>query len=125
MQGLSWLEVQAAASHDRQDPVTRILAPMSTPQQRLPKDVLQKVAQLFPDPAEKKEVLEALSKLYDRPLNVGAAQLARSVLVVTDGDFDAFRTMIQDLGGDPRDVIVEAEGKLGNPGHAFNTPFED
>jgi hypothetical protein len=98
---------------------------MSTPHQRLPKDVLQKAALLFPDPAEKDEVLDALSRLFDRPLNVGPAQLARSVLVITDGDMEAFRTMIHDLGGDPRDVIMEAEGKVGNPGHAFNTPFED
>jgi hypothetical protein len=98
---------------------------MSSPQNRLPKDVLQKAALLFPDESEKKEVIKALSQLYDRPLNVGAEQLARSVLVVTDGDMDAFRTMISDLGGDPRDVIVEAESKQRNPGHAFNTPFED
>jgi hypothetical protein len=98
---------------------------MSSPQNRLPEDVLQKAALLFPDESEEKEVIHALSQLYDRPLNVGAEQLARSVLVVTDGDMDAFRTMIRDLGGDPRDVIVEAESKLGYPGHAFNTPFED
>jgi hypothetical protein len=98
---------------------------MSSPQNRLPQEVYQKAALLFPDETDLQEVVTALSQLYERPLNVGAEQLARSVLVVTDGDLDAFRTLIRDLGGDPRDVIVEAEGKLNNPGHAFNTPLED
>lgn len=58
------------------------------------------------------------------PLNVGAHQLARAILILSENNREYFDKLITDFMGDPRDVIVLAEEKLGNPGHFCTVTFD-
>jgi hypothetical protein len=58
--------------------------------------------------------------------NIGYAQLIRSILILSEGRLSAIRKIIDsDYYGDPWDVIMKAEQKLGNPGHYFIPAFEE
>ena len=90
----------------------------------LPDDIDQKIRELFATAGEAEEVTELIEGLWTMPLNVGPEQLARSSLVIANGDMGIFRDIFtQKFYGDPRDLIMEAEAKLGNPGHYFIQPF--
>lgn len=56
---------------------------------------------------------------------MGADQLARSILVLSDGKISEVISIAEDFMGDPRDVINAAERKIGNPGHFFNLTFDE
>lgn len=92
----------------------------------LPEDIQAKIAQLFPDSADRAAATELLSALWrDARLTVGPAQLARSILVLCDARVAEIERIIQsDFCGDPRDVLVSADARLGYPGHYGNDPFE-
>jgi hypothetical protein len=92
----------------------------------LPKDIERKIDTLFSNEAENKEVKTAIIGLWSTNLNVGEAQLARSILTISGNDINEFRSVFKDnFYGDPRDVIMVAEEKLGNPEHYFIPPFEE
>ncbi len=77
----------------------------------------------FPSPTEEHEVATLLGDLAHKPLNVGHAQLCRSILVLADGNVERVRMLCRGLMGDPRDVIMAAEHEAGDPGHFFIHPF--
>ncbi|MCW3105458.1 MAG: hypothetical protein JWO09_3898 [Bacteroidetes bacterium] len=92
----------------------------------LPKDIDIKIAHLFTNPADQQEVKKLLSGLFTASLNVGAAQLSRSILTLSGGQLKEIQNIIgEKLLGDPRDIIMMAEKKAGNPGHYFIPPFEE
>lgn len=92
----------------------------------LPEDIENKINQLFADADDNTEVKKLIIDLRMRPLNVGKAQLARSILIVSDGRIEKIRDMFQrDFYGDPRDILIMAENKSGNPGHYFIPPFDE
>lgn len=92
----------------------------------LPEDITNKIAQLFNDAEERKRVQELLLTLWEIPLNVGADQLARSILVLAEDKLEEVEAIFaSNFDGDPRDVILNAEIKNGKPGHYFNQPFLD
>lgn len=68
-------------------------------------------------------MVHLLSALWDRPLNVGPAQLSRSILMLAEGNVQEVRKLCEGTMGDPRDVIMAAERKAGDPGHYFIPPF--
>ena len=92
----------------------------------LPDDIQAKITQLFRDPADRTAAEKLLFALWSDPrLTVGPAQLARSILVLCDARVTEIERIIQsDFCGDPRDVLVSADAKLGYPGHYGNEPFE-
>ncbi len=74
---------------------------------------------------ERVKAKELISSLWTENLNVGPAQLARSILTISNDDLNKIIEIAKDFYGDPRDVIMIAEGRLGNPGHYFIEPFND
>ena len=92
---------------------------------RLPRDISKKVDVLFSGADERNEVRDLLAGLWGTNVIVGPDQLARSILVLCDGDLEEFRRLFSShFDGDPRDVVTAAEAKLGWPGHYLNRPFE-
>ena len=92
----------------------------------LPSDIQDRINQLFPLMAERQEAERLLLSLWTRRLNVGSDQLARSILVLSDGDISVIQQIFNsNFTGDPRDVIVSAEYKKGNLGNYFADPFND
>ncbi|AIM37863.1 hypothetical protein KO02_15090 [Sphingobacterium sp. ML3W] len=92
----------------------------------LPEDINTRISQLFPSSTDRQRVIELLKSLWVTPLNVGADQLARSILVLSDGQLsEVEHIFLTHFSGDPRDIIIQAESKIGNPGYYFNQPFVD
>ncbi len=92
----------------------------------LPSDIEKKIDQLFQTAEERQEVKEILLELWELRLNVGTDQLARSLLVLSNGQLPEIKKIIASgFTGDPRDVVMSAENKMGNPGHFNMEPFAD
>jgi hypothetical protein len=93
---------------------------------KLPIDIETKIERLFPNLVEKAQVYNLLLSLGDKNLNVGAEQLARSILIISDGQFSVLLKIFEsNFYSDPRDLIIEAEIIVGNTGDYFITPFEN
>jgi hypothetical protein len=92
----------------------------------LPADIKKRINFLFTSAEDQQEVEKLLLSLWTIPLNVGEEQLARSILVLSDGKLASIRNLFSsNFSGDPRDVIMNAEAKMNNPGHYFVDPFSD
>ena len=92
--------------------------------QKLPNDIEAKIFSLFDDSKVQAEVKELISGLWHTSLNVGEVQLARSILILSDGQLTEIKKIFQSsFYGDPRDVIMMAERRSGNPGHYFVDGF--
>jgi hypothetical protein len=90
----------------------------------LPKDIVRKINDQYKDLNERNEVKGLISKLWKMNLNVGAPQLARSILTIANGNINEVKKITTDFYGDPRDVLMKGEEKLGNPGHYFIFSFD-
>ena len=92
----------------------------------VPKDIIKKIDSLFHDSDVNHEIKNLINSLWSADLNVGADQLARSILVLSDGNVQKIEDIfLHDFYGDPRDVIINAEKKIGNPGHFFTDSFDE
>jgi hypothetical protein len=92
----------------------------------MPKDILLKIDEMFPAMDDNLAAINLLEEIRQATANVGFAQLIRSILILSEGSLSVIRKIIQsDFYGDPRDVIMKAERKLGNPGHYFIPAFEE
>jgi hypothetical protein len=92
----------------------------------IPKDILLKIDELFPALGDNLAAKNLFEEIRQATANVGFAQLMRSILILSQGSLSVVRKIIQsDFYGDPRDVIMKAERKLGNPGHYFIPAFEE
>jgi len=99
---------------------------METEKKILPRDIEEKINQLFLLSEENQEVKVLVQNLWSIYLGVGADQLARSILVLSEGNISKLRDIfLQEFYGDPRDVIMMAEYKVGNPGHYFIPTFDE
>lgn len=87
----------------------------------LPTDIERKVCELFPADSDRNEVMQLIAGIYDGDWGVGKDQLTRALLVLSEGKPDKLKERTKNM--EPRDLIMEAEFKLGNPGHYFLTPF--
>lgn len=92
---------------------------------KLPPDIEKKINKLFSSEKDRVKASELILSLWAEPLNVGPAQLARAILTISNGDLDKIIEIKKDYYGDPRDVLMIAESRLGNPGHYFIQPFKD
>ena len=91
----------------------------------MPPDIEAEVLRLFTDPDSQQEVLAKIKDLHEGGgLNVGASQLSRAILVLSDGDLSEFKRWAS-IPADPRDIINGGERKLGNPRHWFGPPIFD
>jgi hypothetical protein len=92
----------------------------------LPIDIKKRISLLFTSDADQQEIEKLLLSLWTIPLNVGEEQLARSILILSDGELAKVRNLFSsNFNNDPRDVIMEAEAKRDNPGNYFVDPFTD
>ena len=92
----------------------------------IPEDIERKVAELFQNFDEQNEAKKLLTTLWAIQLNVGAAQLARSVLTISGSEIDKLKLVFEsNFYGDPRDTIMMAERLLGNPSHYFIPTFDE
>lgn len=92
----------------------------------LPTDIKNRIDKLFSVASDRQEVERLLLSLWTISLNVGEEQLARSILVLSDGKISEVKNIFKtNFFGDPRDVIMSAEAKADNPGHYFVDAFFD
>jgi len=91
---------------------------------KLPSDIETRINKLFTSEKDKLKAKELILSLWSEKLNVGPDQLARSILVISDGDLSKLIEIKMNCV-DPRDTIMEAEGRLGNPGHYLTKPFDN
>jgi hypothetical protein len=90
----------------------------------LPADIEAKINLLFIDLKERETVKQLMSDLWSKPLNVGPDQLTRSILILSEGRISEVEKIFHsNFYDDPRDVIMMAEQKSGNPGHYFVDRF--
>jgi hypothetical protein len=96
----------------------------STFMMRLPEDIKNKIDQHFFSSSARQRVTELLESLWTLPLNVGPDQLARSILILSNGQISEVENIFStSFLGDPRDVIMQAENKIGHPRQYFIHPF--
>ena len=79
---------------------------------RLPVDLQDKIRSLFTDDTVRDEVSESLDQLWDQAINVGAAQLARAIVFLSDGDSKRFWELRSTFMGDLRDMLCEANSRF-------------
>ena len=92
----------------------------------IPKDIQLKIDELFPGKADNLAAKLLIEDIRQTSTNVGYPQLVRSILTLSDGNLSTIRKIVDsDFYGDPRDVIMKAEQKLGNPGHYFIPAFDE
>ena len=72
--------------------------------------------------AEQSLVIKKIEKIFQTKWNIGADQIARSLLYLADHKYSQLISLLNFT--DPRDLVTDAERKAGNPGHYFNIPFD-
>ena len=90
---------------------------------KLPSDLLAKIDELFADSQDRELVRNSLETLWDGGINVGAPQLARAIVFISNGDIARFHKLRASLMGDPRDLLVHANSMLQNSDYWFSEPF--
>lgn len=91
---------------------------------RLAGDVRARIDRDFRDPADRKAVRARLKSLWDMNLTVGPQQLARSILILAEGDRSELEQLFTSgFRGDPRDVIMAAMAVSGGQTAYGSKPF--
>ncbi|MEJ6789297.1 hypothetical protein BrevBR_07070 [Brevundimonas sp. BR2-1] len=91
---------------------------------RLAGDVRARIDRDFRDPADRKAVRARLGSLWDMNLTVGPQQLARSILILAEGDRSELEQLFTSgFRGDPRDVIMAAMAVSGGQTAYGSKPF--
>jgi hypothetical protein len=91
---------------------------------RLAGDVRARIDRDFRDPADRKAVRARLRSLWDMNLTVGPQQLARSILILAEGDRSELEQLFTSgFRGDPRDVIMAAMAVSGGQTAYGSKPF--
>lgn len=91
---------------------------------KIPPDISLKINELFTNEHDNIRVHQKIKGLYKERLNVGHDQLARAILILSEGNKERFDELMANFMSDPRDVIMMAEDKLGNPGHFCIVTFD-
>jgi hypothetical protein len=72
----------------------------------LPTDIDKKIDQLFRNKTHRKKAKRLILSLWQTSLNVGPAQLARSILTISEGELSKIQEIFSlNFYDDPRDVI--------------------
>lgn len=91
---------------------------------RLPPDLVARIERDFAREDLRIAIDASLDSLWDGGINVGAAQLARAIVFLADGDMERFEELRADFCGDPRDLLMNANSKLVNRRYWFSEPFD-
>ncbi len=91
----------------------------------IPDDIKKRVIKLYPDKQLQDEAMEIMRYFHeDIELNVGSSQFCRAILTLAESNINEL-WQLAGIPDDPRDIIMSAEAKLGNPQHYFRYPFHD
>ena len=85
-------------------------------------DISKKISFDFNE-LDAKEIREIIGQMYVKSYNVGHDQLIRSLLLLSKGSVEKFRSYFPI--SDPRDIIIEANNNYGCTGNYFNKPLND
>ena len=86
---------------------------------KLPLDVVERICAIF-TPKEAAQVIQILDE-WDSYL----LQYPRSIVYLSNGDFQKFIKLNEKGKRDPRDIIYEAEGAAGHYDHWFAITFPE
>ena len=91
----------------------------------IPEDILHQLRKDFKAPADYQRALELIQQVSREPLNVGWVQLSRALILISAGDVQKMKSII-DSGfyGDPRDVILQMMALPGHRNDHGMTPFD-
>jgi hypothetical protein len=94
--------------------------------QPVPEDILDRISRDFPVTKEADAAARYVKTLHNDSsgINVGPSQFCRAIIVLAGGDIAEFNRL-SSIPEDPRDIIMDAERKLGNPRHYCIPPFTD
>ncbi len=88
---------------------------------RLPRDIEQELRRQFPSRRKYNKVKQRLESLYLTRLTVGAEQLARSILILANGEAGTVEEIFEsNFHGDPRDILVSATEADGSSNYGIN-----
>lgn len=92
----------------------------------VPEDILERISRDFPKPDDADAAARYVTTLHcdSSSINVGPSQFCRAILVLADGDIGEFNRL-SSIPDDPRDIIMAAERKLGDPKHYFIRAFPE
>lgn len=91
----------------------------------IPDDIKKRVIKLYSDKELQAEAMEIMRYFHeDVNLNVGSSQFCRAILTLAGSNIDEL-WWLAGVPDDPRDTIMSAEAKLGNPKRYFIPPFDD
>ena len=96
---------------------------MSDVENELPKDLTKRIYEDFESPLEQEKVILSLVEL--KQINVGRDQLRRGIVFLADGDYEEFKKLRKSFRGDPRQLLIEANRKAGDPDYWFSRPFSE
>ena len=96
---------------------------LSEVEDHLPVDLTKRIREDFESPIEQEKVIRSLVKLEQ--INVGRDQLRRGIVFLADGDYKEFEKLRKSFCGDPRNLLVKANRKSGDPEYWFSRPFEE
>lgn len=92
---------------------------------QLPPDIIRRVKRDF-SLEEFAAVEKLLIGVQEDNINVGSAQLIRSILIIAKGDIHKIQEIIKSrYRGDPRDVIMAAMAVSGHTANYGNDPLPD
>ena len=107
----------------KESKTNRPLRRLSEMEDELPQDLTKRILADFKSASEQEEVIRSLVELGQ--LNVGRDQLRRGIVYLADGDYEEFKKLRKSFLGDPRDLLVKANRKTGDPDYWFSRPFEE
>lgn len=87
---------------------------------KVPVDILNKIDSLFSN--QNSEAKSIVERIFKHQWGVGQAQLARSLVYISNGDILKLKELEEDC--EPRDIIMLAEKLAGNQGHFFIPTFD-
>lgn len=91
----------------------------------LAEDILQRIHKDFPMATDRDEVIHLFHTICQDYINVGVEQLQRSILVIAAGDAREVKQLFEtNFYGDPRDLVMIAQAKMGYPGTYGSFPFQ-
>ena len=86
------------------------------------KDIINSIKLRSKSEVEQTKILDICKQIQMMNLNVGSDQLIRSILTLTEYSPEKMKIILENkFGGDPRDILVEANRKEPNINYGINT----
>lgn len=91
----------------------------------IPEDIILRLNHDFDNEDELKEAHQMINHIRQGVLNVGWVQLSRAIILLSDGNINEMKKIIEsNYYGDPRDVIMAMMSIPGNSNNHGMTPFK-